>query len=177
MLRRYKSDETLMLAYQRGDGKAFSVLYSRNKDGLTTYLWHSYARQDVVEDIAQDTWESVIKSANQYSQKSTFKTWLYSIARNRLIDWWRKQDNQNGPLDDHQEALVVEGHDPDARIQDLMVLVARLPQEQKDALLLKNQGFSQLEIAEITGSEPETVKTRIRYARDKLRVMREEECG
>ena len=50
-----------------------------------------------------------------------------------------------------------------------MSAIARLPQEQRDALLLQEQGFSQRDIAEITGAVEETVKSRLRYARKQLR--------
>ena len=61
------------------------------------------------------------------------------------------------------------GEDHEALHRRLMISIGQLPLEQRDALLLQEQGFSQKEIAEITGAGEETIKSRLRYARNALR--------
>jgi len=157
-----------MLAYQRGDTAAFELLYGRHKDGLFAFLFRSQPHTAVVEELAQDTWMAVVNSAARYRPKAKFRTWLYQIAHNRLVDYWRRPDNQHRQFDASMEP--VSDNFELAVLQDrIMGALAQLPREQKDALLLQEQGFSQAEIADITGSGTETIKSRLRYARNQLR--------
>ena len=66
LLDRFKSDESLMLAYQRGDAGAFESLYQRHKDPLFGFLYRSCPRAAIVEELAQETWKAVIKAAQRY---------------------------------------------------------------------------------------------------------------
>lgn len=180
LLKQLKSDESLMLAYQRGDSGAFEILYSRHKDTLFNFIFRSSNHPETVEDIAHDTWMSVIRSAQSYQPTAKFTTYLYRIARNKIIDHWRKQkpDEAAPGLDidtlsdqaNRSGMLAVEQLE---LIRELMQALQTLPFEQREAFLLKEEGFSQAEIADITQTKPETVKSRVRYARQSLRVLME----
>ncbi len=171
VLNRLKSDESLMLAYQQGDAGAFESLYRRHKDALFAFLFRSCPRPAIVEELAQETWMAVVKAAQRYQPEALFRTWLYQIAHNRLVDFWRRPDNRHSDLESAPEdAVAVETSAAKADLQQrLMDAIGKLPREQRDALLLQEQGFSQREIAEITGAGEETVKSRLRYARKQLR--------
>ena len=105
-----------------------------------------------------------------YRAEALFRTWLYQIARNRLVDFRRRKDNAHATLDDVPEPAADAGADERGELQQqLMGAITRLPGEQRDALLLQEQGFSLREIADITGQVEETVKSRLRYARGQLR--------
>lgn len=170
LIHRFRSDEALMLAYQRGDAGAFECLYRRHKDPLFAFLYRSCRHPAVVEELAQDAWTAVINRAGQYQPDARFKTWLYRIASNRLADFWRRRDNHHQPLDSAPEAMTsgMEEETTELMAATLQAL-GKLPPEQRNALLLQEQGFSQREIAGITGSGEETVKSRLRYARGQLR--------
>lgn len=171
-LNRLKSDDSLMQAYQRGDADAFECLYHRHKDGLFAFLYQGCASTAVAEDIAQEAWTAVIRGAASYQPRGHFKTWLYQIGRNRLTDFWRRRDNNH-------EALEAEPATPNTTSEPgaselekhLLQAVAELPGEQRDVVLLREQGFSLSDIANITGSGAETVKSRLRYARKQLRAQ------
>ena len=164
-----------MLAYRSGDTGAFEILYRRHKDGLFAFLYRSNPRSAVVEELAQDTWMAVINAAGRYKPEARFRTWLYQIAHNRLVDHWRRQGNSDGEFDENSEVVV--GHNDSNHYEreelknHLMHTLAQLPREQKDALLLQEQGFSLTDIAAITGTGAETVKSRLRYGRDQLREL------
>jgi len=159
-----------MLAYQKGDAAAFECLYHRHKDALFSFLYRSFPREAVIEEIAQETWMAVINRVSQYQPTARFKTWLYQIARNRLADYWRRKDNQHQSMDSVPEPSV---NNVEANVlgQDVLTAIGRLPNEQKDALLLHEQGFTYREIADITGALEETVKSRLRYGRKELRAQ------
>ncbi len=172
------SDESLMLRYQRGDSRAFEKLYSCHKDNLYAYLYRSHVDLAVIEEIAQDTWMAVINSVANYLPSAKFKTYLYAIAHRKLVDFWRK--NKYDRLIDRVDASgehVVEsledrksdtGNSIDLSM-DLLLALESLNKDQQQAFLLKESGFSRVEIARVTGSNEETVKSRIRYATTHLR--------
>jgi RNA polymerase sigma-70 factor (ECF subfamily) len=169
LINRLKSDEALMQAYQRGDTGAFESLYQRHKDGLFTFLYRSCPRPAVVEELAQEAWFGVVRAAPDYRPGAAFRTWLYQIGRNRLADYWRRRDNHHTDLELAPEPVASnagEAGDLEAR---LMAAIGALPAEQRDTLLLQEQGFSLSDIAAITGSGVETIKSRLRYARGQLR--------
>jgi RNA polymerase sigma-70 factor (ECF subfamily) len=170
LINRFKSDDALMRAYQRGDTGAFECLYHRHKDGLFAFLYRSCPRHAVVEELAQDAWMGLINTAANYRSDAQFSTWLYQIAHNRLVDFWRRKDNQHSGLDNIPEPVIsTVRQDQEERSRQLMSAIGQLPGEQRDALLLQEQGFSQQDIAEITRCGEETVKSRLRYARKQLR--------
>jgi RNA polymerase sigma-70 factor (ECF subfamily) len=142
----------------------------RHKDGLFAFLYRSCPQPAAVEELAQDAWMAVVNSAPGYRPDARFKTWLYQIARNRLVDFWRRRDNAHAGLDSAPEpAANTDGTVSEDLQQRLLAAIGTLPGEQKDALLLQEQGFSQRDIAAITGAGEETVKSRLRYARKQLR--------
>ncbi len=170
LIHRLRSDEALMRAYQCGDADAFECLYRRHKDALFAYLYRSCQRRHVVEELAQDTWTAVINRAPQYRPDASFKTWLYRIASHRMADFWRRRDNHHSSLGPEDELVVTPTQVESEQLSSqLWQAIARLPQDQRDALLLQEQGFSLREITSITGAGDETVKSRLRYARGQLR--------
>jgi len=170
-----------MLAYQRGDSAAFDVLYRRHKDKLFNFIYRSCQHAESVEDIAHDAWMAVIRHAEHYRPSAKFTTYLYQVARNKVIDHWRQQPSSEHAT--HIEEADVDQITPSALldsgqrsaeghltlINELMSALLKLPHEQREAFLLTEEGFSQAEIADITDSKPETVKSRVRYARQQLR--------
>ncbi len=170
-----RNDDSLMKAYARGEARAFNELYSRHKDGLYRFLLRASPSQTIAEDLAQETWASVIKRASAYEAKGYFKTWLYTVARHKLIDLLRSQSHkiQTQVQSDTEVEERVVSHDNEAlselNVHRLLEKIKQLPAEQREAFVLKEEGFSLAEISSITHVEQETVKSRIRYARTRLR--------
>lgn len=170
LIHRLRSDEALMQAYQRGDSSAFETLYHRHKDGLFAFVYRSCPRREAAQELAQEAWTAVIDRAGTYQPEAAFKTWLYQIARNRTADYWRRRDNNHQPLEDAAEPVGNIADDDRRRLESqLLEAIGHLPIDQRDALLLQQQGFSQQDIAAITGAGEETIKSRLRYARRQLR--------
>jgi len=171
-----------MLKYQRGDSSAFEVLYGRHKDGLFAYLYRSHVDFTVIEEIAQETWMAIINSAVNYRPSAKFRTYLYAIAHRKLVDYWRqnKQESLIDRVNEEGESVVdsLEGQsaqwtDSVDLSMDLLLALEALSKEQQQAYLLKEEGFSRKEIATMTGSNEETIKSRIRYASNHLKRLLE----
>lgn len=170
------TDEALMKAYARGNTLAFESLYQRHKRGLFLYLRRQCEQVAICEDLAHDTWMAVIRAAESYVASAKFKTWLYSIAYRRLTDHRRKFGASARVLfDEISDAIgATDDASSDAlELEDLLRNLKLVSAEQIETLLLKVEGFSHDEIAEITGAKRETVKSRLRYATQKLRAAME----
>ena len=176
------SDESLMLRYQQGDTVAFETLYRRHKDPLYAYLYRSHVDLAVIEEVAQETWMAVINAAQRYRASAKFRTYLFAIAHRKLVDFWRKHklDKLLDRVDEKGE-LIVEKVPAPGKLHtdaidlsmDLLLALEALSKEQQQAFLLKEEGFTRREIAVMTGSNEETIKSRIRYATGHLKRMLE----
>jgi RNA polymerase sigma-70 factor (ECF subfamily) len=171
------TDEELMLRYGGGDLPAFRELYRRHREGLYRFVAWRSPRRAWVDEIVQDAWASLHAARAGYQPQAAFRTWLYQIARNRLIDMLRQKEPL--PLDievmaevPHEGATPQQTFEQKQRHALLHAAIALLPVEQKEALVLQQfSAMSVNEIAVVTGAEPETVKSRLRYAMQKLRAQ------
>lgn len=177
-----RHDEVLMLAYAAGEAGAFEILYARHRGWLHGVLLRQLQAPALADDVFQETWFSLIRAAPGYRPSAKFSTWLYLLARQRLVDHWRRADPETDPMafneDDDSPPLpeqLIDRRDPAAEIQRRQLgarldeAVRRLPALQREALLLAElRDMSLEEIATITDSPREAVKSRLRYARAKL---------
>lgn len=188
------SDEMLMLSYGAGDLQAFAELYRRHSRGLYQFIAWRAPRRDWVEEIVQDCWAALHEARSRYRPEAAFRTFLFQIARNRLIDLLRQKQLKlasefgGGMAAEEGEdrfAALVDQHyqtgSPEAELEQrqqvsaLHQALAGLPPEQKEALVLQQfNGMSIEEIAQVTQVTAETVKSRLRYAMHKLRARLQE---
>lgn len=173
------SDEALMLAYAGGDADAFETLYARHRLKLYRYLARRLRDDALADELFQDVWQRVIAARRDWRPDAGFATWLYTIAHHRLADYWRSLKYRPPAPSDHDERLARLA-DPDTpervlsefeRRRELQLALDALPGEQREVLLLRlEQELTLEEIGEVTGVGRETVKSRLRYAMDKLRA-------
>lgn len=176
------SDESLLRSYGNGDSAAFDKLYLRHKNGLYNFIIRSLAQTAAAEEIAQDVWMAVIDNANRFDSsgytpgKAAFRTWLYRIASNKVADFYRRKINHPADeLDTREEQFESSQFTAEdgVLLQQLLDALAELPDEQRLTFILQQEGFSQREIAEMTGVGGETVKSRLRYAKSTTRQRME----
>jgi RNA polymerase sigma-70 factor (ECF subfamily) len=174
-------DAMLMLAYARGDVAAFETLYARHRDMLYRFLLRSVRDPHRTDELFQETWSRVISARARYQPQAKFSTWLLQIAHNLMIDGSRRKRPVSGS-DEADVALanvaMPEREQPDHTLSDferrrgLQRAIEQLPDEQRTAMLLRLENDLSLEeIAEVTGVGRETVKTRLRYAMNRLREV------
>lgn len=178
------SDEALMLRYAGGDAAAFDALYARHRGGVFRYLTrHLGAQRALAEELFQDIWLNLIGARAGYKPTARFTTWLYTIAHNRLMDHYRRLRPVDSltQTDDDGEQLLIEPPAPRTaqpehivaardEARRLLRLLDALPAAQREAFLLHEEGgLSVDEIAQVTASDREAIKSRLRYALAKLR--------
>jgi RNA polymerase sigma-70 factor (ECF subfamily) len=178
-----------MLAFQAGDARAFETLVRKHRTPVFNFILRFVGQRARAEDVLQETWLKVVRSAGEYTPKAKFTTWLYTIARNLCVDSARKEsyrqassleapaagaDGEEGrPLG---EGLPDTGASPErgaynARLRPMLErALAALPEEQREVFILREySGIPFKDIAEVTGVSENTVKSRMRYALDGLR--------
>ncbi len=174
------SDEHLMLGYRDGDAKAFATLYWRHRGPLYRYLLHGCGNPATAEDLFQDVWTQVIKVRCTYRVEASYKTWLYRLAHNRLVDHYRRA-RMTWVADDDLEAMKDPAPDQDQVanaadcVQRLRAALGRLPAAQREAFVLREEtGLSLEKIGACAGVGRETIKSRLRYALKTLRAAVED---
>jgi RNA polymerase sigma-70 factor (ECF subfamily) len=176
------SDSDLMQRYANGDAQTFAILYARHKTPLYRYLQRICRNRDAVNDLFQETWSKVITSRDRYEARAQFTTFLFHIAHNCAVDYFRRAERQHlGRMDDvteMQEYLPNSDNErPEAQATESELRAAfkqaldELPEEQRNVFVLREEsGLSLEEIGQVTGVTMETAKSRLRYALSKLRT-------
>jgi len=161
------SSNRSMLSYARSaDNRELQKLIGQHAQSLYYFLLRQ-SDAELATELCQQSWLRVIEARQQFQAQSSFKTWLFSIARNLLLDEWRRRQRWTD-LDDQdieateQPELWLQAHQQQLAFQQLL---EALPALQREALLLQLEGFSLAEISQICGTGQETIKSRLRYAR------------
>ncbi len=176
------TDESLMLRYAAGDLPAFDALYTRHEMAVWRFVFRSVRNQAVADDLMQDVWFAVARQAGNYVVTARFKTWLFTIAHNRMVDHFRTAKNHSSLDASDEDSALLEsiaadsGFGPLRQLQSreqaaaLIAAVEALPAPQREAFLLQVEaGMGVEEIAATTGTSFETAKSRLRYARSSLK--------
>lgn len=179
------TDEALMQSFARGDIHAFEKLYDRHEKGVWRFVFRSVQNQAVADDLVQELWFAVARAAASYEPTAKFKTWLFTMARNRVIDYLRTAKNHASIDAENDEGesmfsdLAAESRlGPMRQVSSreqakaLLDAIEQLPEDQREAFLMQAEGdMSVEEIAVATGVSFETAKSRLRYARTKLKTL------
>jgi RNA polymerase sigma-70 factor (ECF subfamily) len=181
------TDEVLMVRFQRGDRTAFTSLVRRHQTPLYNFALRQIGAQSVAEEVVQEAFVRVVQNAAEFKHEARFTTWVYTILRNLCIDQLRRRalrrhpslDERTSRGDEEGPTLLEQTADPRASVEreatgtELKERIARavetLPDEQREVFLLRevsNLPFK--EIATVTGVPENTVKSRMRYALERL---------
>ncbi|HXQ63354.1 MAG TPA: sigma-70 family RNA polymerase sigma factor [Steroidobacteraceae bacterium] len=178
-----ETDESLMQRFAAGEAEAFEMLYRRHELRVWRYVERTVRDRAAADDVMQDVWFAVAREAIRYRPTARFTTWLYTMAHNRLVDWLRaaRPHAQIAAADEPapgEEVLADTRPDPLASTQSaeearaLLTAIEQLPEAQRGAFLLQAEGeLSVADIAAITGASFETTKSRLRYARARLKQL------
>ncbi len=174
-----------MLRFKAGDARAFEVLVRRHRTAVFSFLLRLTGDRGRAEDLCQETFLKVVKASGSWEERARFTTWLYAIARNLAVDEARRMAFRRAeplePADPEGERRrpepAAEDPSPDRAADAALVrpkleaALQALPPEQREVFLLREySGLRFAEIAEVTGTPENTVKSRMRYALEALRA-------
>lgn len=183
------TDEALMLRYQGGDRSAFALIVRRHKTPVYNFILRHIRVASVAEDLTQDVFVRVVQSASEFRHSARFSTWVYTIARNLCIDQLRKAQlrrhpsldqpsqgsDEDGPTlgermaDDHPDRTVDRAAIGRQLSEHIQHAVEELPEDQREVFLLREVGNIPFkDIAVMIGIPENTVKSRMRYALERL---------
>jgi RNA polymerase sigma-70 factor (ECF subfamily) len=186
------SNEELIQRYAKNKECQFLGQLYDNCERDLYYFLLTLTDKELAQEIAQHTWLKVIEKSHLYRTHGSFKSWLFTISRRCLIDEFRKQGRFDQLLEEpsegqkvHDSASKNQDHDSSMNLTDVELVSANesessfinqfniglslLPFSQKEAFCLQQEGFSLAQIAQLTASESETVRSRIRYAKQALK--------
>lgn len=184
------ADDELLDRFAAGDAAAFAVLVQRYQRPLYNFVLRTVRDTDAAADLLQEAFARVVTRAGEFRRGSKFSTWLYAIARNLCIDHARRMKHRrHASLDVAPAALAhaegasaalldrIAGAEPDTERQAssaglrsrIEAAVANLPEEQREVFLMRElQQMPFAEIASIVGVSENTIKSRMRYALERL---------
>lgn len=188
-LREEAADELLMVSYQRGDREAFATLVRRYERPIYNFTLRQLRDPAAAEDTTQEVFLRVVQNATEFKHEARFTTWLYAIARNLCIDQLRKaKHRRHSSLNQPKSVANIDGptmldtlptDSPGADAEraltsshvakTVVAAVEQLPDDQREVFLLRQlAGLPFRAVAEIVGVGENTVKSRMRYALERL---------
>ena len=161
------TDEHLMLQFQGGSREAFTELFERYRDPLYGFFRRRLSDPARAEELAQETFLAVLRGAERYEPRASFRTYLYAIASRQILGEWRRRKPAGAPVEDTPAATG----DPDDALW-LRRAVSQLDETHREVLLLRE--FEQLsydEIAALLRIPINTVRSRLFRARMELKAL------
>lgn len=186
------ADDELLTRFAAGDRSAFEELVKRHQGRLYHFVFRQMQHQAVAEELVQETFVRVVSNMREFKREARFSTWLFTIARNLCFDELRKRKHRrHASLDQPEGGSSAAGgddrtlgertadptHDTEreatqGELRDKMSwAISKLPDEQREVFLLREvSGLPFKEIADATGVSENTVKSRMRYAIERLQA-------
>ena len=179
-------DAVLMLRVKQGDTAAFTELVEKYKQPVMNLAYRTLRDATEAEDLAQNVFVQVYKSAPRYKSTAKFSTWLFTIARNLCLNEIRRRsrhpaDSLDAPHPDQDDQPLQQFEDkktfspPETLLQGELAqnidhALADLPENQRSAILLCRQDeLSYEEIAEVLGCSVSATKSLIHRGRETLK--------
>ncbi len=179
-------DAALMMRFRNGDETAFDGLVEKFKMPVLNYICRQIGNMNEAEDIAQNVFVQIFKSANRYEPSAKFTTWLFTIARNLCLNEFRRR--QRHPLQSLQETISDDSKSTQAQFEDptvrspdveasekelqkhILAAIQKLPENQRTAVLLcRYEGLSYEEIARVLDTTVSATKSLLHRARETLK--------
>ena len=167
-----------MREFQADQMQAFQELYQRYKSPLYTYFLR-LSTADTAEELLQEVFIKIVQNKNSFQFKSTFKTWIWSIANHTMIDHWRSKNHQNNLVTTNlSEEISSDLFELSSQEEQFLKKVTKrqleecineLPLEQRQIVLLHTYSeLSHDEISNITSVSVGAIKSTLFRAKDKL---------
>jgi RNA polymerase sigma-70 factor (ECF subfamily) len=171
-------DELLVLRSQEGDASAFEQLVGRWQERLWRHAWRLVGDENAAWDVLQEAWIGISRDLHRLEDAAAFPAWAYRITSNKCRDRIRRERRRRKAVEAYSEQVRhAEDHASNAEEQcaALKEALARLPGRDRAILSLRyEEEFDTAEIAAILRIPEGTVKSRLHYARKRLRELLEQ---
>jgi RNA polymerase sigma-70 factor (ECF subfamily) len=169
------TDLDLIGQARNGDGEAFGRLVERHYDFIHRVAWRWSGRKADAEDIAQEVCVRLGRAIRGYRGGGAFTTWLYAMTMNAARDMMRKTKRESAKSEAFGLHVVIENQgfdEPDDQAERLWTLVRKLPDKQREAVLLVyGEGLSHAAAADAMACAEATVSWHIHEAKKRLKVL------
>ncbi len=171
-------DDKLVMEAKRGSGAAMELLVMRHYDEIHAYAARRTGSVHAAQDIAQASFEKLVRNLPGYRPLGRFRQWLFTIASNEVNDYFRRRRDGGPPPDSTPDEgdtvrLLIRREE----YTKVRSGVLSLPASQQEALVLfYYHDMSLKDIAGMTGAPVNTVKSRLRLGLEKLRSGLEDDC-
>ena len=167
-------DAELFAAWREGDDRAGNQLFERHFEPIFRFFRNKVT--DGAEDLVQQTFLACVRNADAYRKDASFRTYLFTIARSKLLDHLRVKRRKRDPIDFLETSLADLGTSPSGLIAKrqeerlLHVALHRLPLELQMAIeLFYFENLPAREVAQVLEIPEGTVRSRVRRAVTRLR--------
>ena len=171
------TDEILMKQLARGNKKAAGILYDRNYKQVYGYFVRMTKDTDVSRDLTQNVFLKILKYSHSWKDDKVFAYWLFRIARNILVDYYRGSKrffttDDEKDLAQQNQSDSVKAMETQESFEFLLEAMSQLPAGYREMIELNRfQGFSYKEIAATTSSTENAVKVKTFRAIQKLKEI------
>lgn len=171
------SDEVLVRGIKSGDSSAMDILVRRWYPRIYGYVFKMLGHEQDANDVTQDTFLAVIQGIQSYRPWNKFQSWIFTIAHNKCMDFFRLQGQI--PIVGIEDVEKYPAKDMDELLTNLAIVenaLGKITLAQREAIILHYfQGFSIREISHMTGTPVPTIKSRIAAAKRNLAdILRED---
>ena len=171
-------DELLVLRSQEGDASAFDELVGRWQERLWRHAWRLLGDEDAAWDVLQEAWIGISRGIGRLEDAAAFPAWAYRIVSNKCRDRIRRERRRREAVESYSDQVRQADADApnfDEQCANLREALARLPGRDRAILSLRyEEGFDTAAIAAILRVPEGTVKSRLHYARKRLRKYMEQ---
>lgn len=181
------SDKALMMKVKNGELEKLGLLFERYNRPLFSFFYRMCKESQASEDLVQSVFERILKYRETYTGNGTFSTWMFSIARNAHIDYYRKQKRSFVSDEIDEERLEIEEDESPAIDQKeqkknlLEIALEQLDEDKREIVILSRyEGLKYKEIADILGSTEGAIKVKMFRAMKDLKdlvTILSEECS
>jgi len=176
-------EKELMFQVKAGQLNKLATLFENNKVQLFNYFIRTGNNRALSEDLVQETFMRVLAYRSSFSGSSTFRSWMYGIARNTVADHYRKSKNQalNCDMDDEEltnEQTLVEEYEAKQQNNFFNESLASISAEDREIIILSRfQQLNYQEISTLLDCNLNTLKSRMRNAVSKLQMSYQKLVG
>lgn len=168
-------DELLILRFQNGDMKSFSLLYQRWHPKLIKHAFYMTGDNEGTRDVVQEAWQGIARGIRRLKDPAAFKTWAYRIVNNKSANWIKEQQRQRNIKSEVDLNDIQNDAETQERINIVRRMLKELPGKSRVLLsLFYLESYSVKEISRVMRLSEGTVKSRLFYARKLLKEKIEE---